>query len=71
VNAPPKCATATAALESNGAAGEDVHETPVADLIGVDSDGAGLDELHRRPALELAIAEPVRRTRIVMLMVPA
>src|SRR6185312_3194346 len=44
-------------------AGEDVHETPIADLIGVDGDGAGLDELHRRPALELTIAEPVQHER--------
>src|SRR5690348_15366246 len=46
-------------------AGEDVHETPVADLIGVDGNGAGLDELHRRPALELTIAEPVQHERAV------
>src|SRR6185369_7376550 len=44
-------------------AGEDVHKTPIADLIGVDGDGAGLDELHRRPALELTIAEPVQHER--------
>ena len=35
------------------------------DLVVVDGDGAGLDELHRRPALELAIAEPVERERAV------
>ena len=34
-------------------------------LVGVDRDRARLDELHRRPALELAVAEAVERERAV------
>ena len=40
-------------------AGEHVDEAPARELVGVDGDRAGLDELHRRPALKLAVAEPL------------
>src|SRR5919198_6333749 len=44
---------------------EDVDEAAVAELVGVDGDRAGLDELHRRPALELAVAEALEMQRAV------
>ena len=37
------------------------------DLVGMHDDRAGLDELHRRPALQLAGAEPLQRQRTVRL----
>src|SRR4029079_3425285 len=40
-------------------AAEDVDETATAQLVGMNADGAGLDELHRRPPLELSVAEAV------------
>ena len=40
-------------------AGEDVDEAAGPHLVGVDRDRARLDELHRRPALELVVAEAV------------
>src|SRR5918994_3202318 len=39
-------------------AGEDVDVAAARELVGVDGQRAGLDELHRRPALGLALAEP-------------
>ena len=42
-----------------GLAAEDVDEAAAAVLVGMDDDAARLDELHRRPAFELTLAEPL------------
>src|SRR5262245_13453134 len=38
---------------------EHVHEAPAMHLVGMEGDGAGLDELHRGPPFELAVTESV------------
>ena len=46
-------------LGIEGLAAENVDEAAAAMLVGMDDDAARLDELHRRPALQLALAEPL------------
>ena len=45
--------------------GENVDEAAAEHFVRVDRDRAGLDELHRRPALEPAVAEPIEHERAV------
>jgi putative endonuclease len=62
---PPKCSTATAAASSGveSLAREHVDVAAAGELVGVDGQRARLDELHRRPPLELTLAEPLEHQR--------